>query len=138
MPARVGVNGDSFVEFASRKEEARALEELLSTLGFERTGRHRIKAVTLWKEGDVRMVVNEETKGRAGATFNARGTTVCDIGLWVEDAQAVTALGTEPFSQPTGPSELDIPAIRAIPASSSQRALPHKKRLKRAKGVPAV
>jgi 4-hydroxyphenylpyruvate dioxygenase len=121
MPARVGVNGVSFVEFASRREDARALEDLLSTLGFERTGRHRNKAVTLWQQGDVRMVVNEETEGHAGATFNARGTTVCDIGLWVEDAQAVTArataLGTEPFSQPTGPGELDIPAIRGLSGS---------------------
>lgn len=121
MPARVGVNGVSFVEFASRGADARSLEALLLTLGFEKSGTHLNKAVTLWQQGDVHIVVNEETEGHAATTFNARGTTVCDIGLAVEDANAVTAratsLGIELFSQPIGPGELGIPAIRGLSGS---------------------
>jgi 4-hydroxyphenylpyruvate dioxygenase len=46
------------------------------------------------------------------------GTSVCDIGLKVEDAAATVqrarVLGAEPFEQPAGPGELKIPAIRGI------------------------
>ncbi|MAM63323.1 sugar phosphate isomerase/epimerase and 4-hydroxyphenylpyruvate domain-containing protein [Maritimibacter sp. UBA3975] len=121
MPGRVRADGVSFVEFATRGDEAQSLEALLETMGFTKTGTHRNKAVTLWQQGEVRIVVNQETKGHAGATFNTRGTTVCDIGLAVADAGAVTArataLGTEPFAQPIGPGELDIPAIRGLSGS---------------------
>ncbi|WP_298494697.1 bifunctional sugar phosphate isomerase/epimerase/4-hydroxyphenylpyruvate dioxygenase family protein [uncultured Maritimibacter sp.] len=116
IPARVPTQGVAFVEFATRGDEARALERQLATLGFARAGSHVNKAVTLWQQGDIRIVVNEETEGHAGASYNARGTTVCDIGLSVTDAAATVAraraLGTEAFSQATGPGELDIPAIR--------------------------
>ena len=121
MPARVKAEGVAFIEFASRDDEARALEDLLATLGFETAGRHRNKAVTLWQQGEVRIVVNEETTGHAASAWNARGTTICDVGLAVADAKAVMdrawALGTEPFAQPLGPGELDIPAIRGLSGS---------------------
>ena len=121
IPARSHATGVSFVEFATRGEEARALEVQLTKLGFERAGSHVNKSVTLWQQGDIRIVLNEETGGHAGSTWNARGTSVCDIGLDVSDASAVVArakaLGDQPFSQPSGPGELDLPAIRGLSGS---------------------
>lgn len=121
MPARVAAKGVAFVEFATRGEEARQLETLLATLGFQKTGDHRTKAVTLWQQCDVRIVVNEETSGHAATAFNARGTNVCDIGLSVADAGAVIGraakLGIEPFSQAIGPGDLAIPAIKGLSGS---------------------
>lgn len=121
IPARVPSHGVSFIEFATRGDEADKLEALLATLGFAPSGTHRNKAVSLWSQGGVRIVLNKETEGHAATAFNARGTTVCDIGLRVEDAQAVVdragALGIAPFSQPIGPGEMDIPAIRGLSGS---------------------
>ncbi len=121
LPARIHPKGVSFVEFTSRGTEAQALERQLAMLGFARVGTHRNKQVALWQQGDIRIVVNQETSGHAGAVWNARGTSVCDLGLQVEDAQAVVArakaLGAEPFSQPLGPGELAIPAIRGLSGS---------------------
>lgn len=121
MPARVPVHGISFLEFAARGADAKRLGDVLTSLGFAPTGQHVNKAVTLWQQGDIRLVVNEETLGHAGATFDARGTTVCDIGLSVGSARDVvdraTALGAVAFSQPTGAGELDIPAIRGLSES---------------------
>jgi 3-dehydroshikimate dehydratase len=121
IPARQAVTGVSFVEFASRGDEARALERLFATLGFERAGHHRNKAVTLFQQGDIRIVVNEEPEGHAATAWNARGTTVCDIGLAVNSAadtlERARALGVEPFAQPLGPGELDIPAVRGLSGS---------------------
>ncbi|SDY10108.1 bifunctional sugar phosphate isomerase/epimerase/4-hydroxyphenylpyruvate dioxygenase family protein [Citreimonas salinaria] len=121
FPARAEVRGVSFVEFATRGEEQAQLEALLSSLGFTRRGRHIAKRLTLWQQGDIRIVLNAETTGHAGAAFNARGTSVCDLGISVGDASGAlaraTALGAEPFHQPLGPGELDIPAIRGLRGS---------------------
>ncbi|MFZ7091124.1 bifunctional sugar phosphate isomerase/epimerase/4-hydroxyphenylpyruvate dioxygenase family protein [Primorskyibacter sp. 2E233] len=121
LPSRVRTEGVSFVEFATRGAEARALEQTLATLGFEKAEQHRNKAVTLWQQGDIRIVLNEETEGHADHSWNARGTSVCDIGLQVSSAKdaavRAAALGVEPFSQPIGPGELDIPAIRGLSGS---------------------
>jgi len=121
MPARAQVKGVSFVEFATRGDEATALETLLQTLGFTPAGRHISKQLSLWTQGDIRIVVNRETTGYASSAYTMHGTTVCDVGLSVDDATAAvaraTALGAHPFSQPLGPGELDIPAIRGLSGS---------------------
>lgn len=121
IPPRAATKGVAFVEFATRGEEACALENLLSTLGFSKTGRHKNKAVSLWQQGDIRIVVNEDNTGHAGSSWNVRGTCVCDIGLSVSDANAAVErareLGASPFQQPTGPGELEIPAIRGLSGS---------------------
>ncbi len=121
IPARAAPKGVSFIEFATRGNEAETLMAQLQSLGFAKAGEHRNKPITLWQQGDIRIVINQDTKGHAASTWNTRGTCVCDIGLHVDDAQAVkaraNALGTEPFSQPTGPGELDIPGIRGLSGS---------------------
>ena len=118
---RVRTHGVGFIEFATRGHDADALERLLGTMGFAPAGTHRNKAVTLWQQGEVRIVLNKETEGHAASAYNAQGTTVCDIGLTVDNAAAVVeragALGIEPFAQPIGPGELDIPAIRGLAGS---------------------
>jgi 4-hydroxyphenylpyruvate dioxygenase len=112
LPARVKPTGVSFVEFATRGDEARSLETLFDTLGFARAAKHRNKAVTLWQQGDVRLMINEETEGHAAHAYNARGTTVCDLGLEVSSARDVIT-----FAQPLEVGELDIPAIRGLGGS---------------------
>jgi len=121
MPPRIGVDGVSFVEFASRGAEAEQLEAMLQTLGFEKAGNHISKNLALWTQGDVRIVVNRETEGYASSAYTMHGTTVCDIGLSVDNAAATVAramaLGANTFNQPVGPGELDIPAIRGLSGS---------------------
>uniref|UniRef100_UPI003B51DF7C bifunctional sugar phosphate isomerase/epimerase/4-hydroxyphenylpyruvate dioxygenase family protein n=1 Tax=Roseovarius indicus TaxID=540747 RepID=UPI003B51DF7C len=121
LPAPVPVRDTAFIEFAAQGEGLEKLEGLLSSLGFHRTGRHVSKAVTLWQQGDIRFVLNAETTGHAANAWNVRGTTICDIGLSVSSAaDTVTraeALGAKPFSQPLGPGEMPIPAIRGLGGS---------------------
>jgi 4-hydroxyphenylpyruvate dioxygenase len=121
MSKRAHVDSVSFVEFASRGDEATNLEAMLQTLGFAHSGNHISKQLSLWAQGDVRIVVNRETTGYASTAFAVHGTTVCDIGLSVEDAAATVSraasLGANIFVQPTGPGEIDIPAIRGLSGS---------------------
>ena len=121
LPKRSKVEGVSFVEFATRGTEADALERLLETLGFTLSGTHIAKKLSLWTQGDIRIVVNRETTGYASSAYRTHGTTVCDIGISVDAATETVsrakALGAAPFHQPIGPGELDIPAIRGLSGS---------------------
>ncbi|MBS0126727.1 bifunctional sugar phosphate isomerase/epimerase/4-hydroxyphenylpyruvate dioxygenase family protein [Thetidibacter halocola] len=121
IPTRVAVQGVEFVEFATRGAEAETLRDLLRSMGFAEAGRHVSKAVTLWQQADIRIVLNEETTGFADHAYTASGTGICDVGLSVASAEATTeraiALGADLFHQPVGPGEFDIPAIRSVGGS---------------------
>ncbi len=118
MPDRIGVSGIEFVEFAADENEAVELAALFRALGFRRTGRHVSKDVALFRQGDINLVINTEREGFAHSSYLVHGTSVCAIGLKVEDAKATVAraraLGAELFEQAVGPGELMIPAIRGL------------------------
>lgn len=118
MPDRISVSGVEFVEFTANDEDGAEIGNLLKILGFTRSGAHKSKDVTLWRQGDINILVNTEDEGFAHSSYLVHGTGVCDIGLRVEDAAATVAraraLGGVPFSQSIGPGELEIPAIRGV------------------------
>ncbi|AZO01027.1 3-keto-5-aminohexanoate cleavage protein [Mesorhizobium sp. M9A.F.Ca.ET.002.03.1.2] len=118
MPDRIGVEGVEFVEFAANPEGAESLGRLLTTLEFSEAGRHISKNVTLYRQGEINIVVNTERQGFAHSSFIVHGTSAYAIGLKVEDAAATVArakmLGAEIFQQRVGPGELSIPAIRGV------------------------
>ncbi|MBT8455101.1 MAG: sugar phosphate isomerase/epimerase and 4-hydroxyphenylpyruvate domain-containing protein [Alphaproteobacteria bacterium] len=121
LPGRIDIDGVEFIEFTARDEEVEELTTLLDRLGFRLSGHHRNKAISTWQQGDIRIVVNSESEGHAAHVWNARGLSVCDVGLRVASAAdtvtRATALGAAPFAQPPGPGELDIPAIRGLGGS---------------------
>ncbi|OCX67360.1 3-keto-5-aminohexanoate cleavage protein [Thioclava sp. SK-1] len=121
IPERVATDGVSFVEFAVQGAEVANLSEFLTTLGFTKAARHRNKALELWQQGDARIVLNCETEGHAAHAWNARGTSVCDIGLKVASAEdtvaRATVLGADMFEQPLAPGEMKLPAIRGLGGS---------------------
>ncbi len=121
IPARISADGIGFIEIASRGDEAEELAASLRALGFDLVGRHRTKEIDLWRQGEIRIVVNRETEGHAAHTWNARGTCVCDIGIEVasgEDALSrARALGADPFHQEIGVGVLTLPAIRGLAGS---------------------
>ena len=115
MPDRADVKGVSFVEFAADRSESRQLVEMLHTLGFRRTGRHRSKKVELYQQGGIKLVVNTEDTGFASAAFHLHGTSAYAFGLEVGNANAAVdraaALGSERFAQPVPEGETMIPAV---------------------------
>lgn len=121
LPAPIHIHDTAFVEFAAQGDALQRMEQLLATLGFSRSGRHVSKSATLWQQGAIKIVLNSEKTGHAANAWNARGTTVCDIGLSVssadDTAKRASALGASLFSQPLGPGELPIPAIRGLGGS---------------------
>lgn len=116
MPVRAKTIGLSFIEFASKGREAEKLEALLGALGFQHSANHVSKSLSLWTQNDIRIVVNKESAGHASSAYATHGTSVCDIGIAVDDAAGTVAraqrLGADLFRQPVDAGQLDIPAIR--------------------------
>jgi 4-hydroxyphenylpyruvate dioxygenase len=119
--ARIACKGIEFIEFCASEEEAQQLGQMLLTLGFARTHRHVRKAVTRWRQGDINIVVNCEPDGFAHSFDTVHGASVCAIGLRVPDPEAALdrarRLQFESFSQPVGPGEYEIPALRGVGGS---------------------
>ncbi|MFJ5367861.1 bifunctional sugar phosphate isomerase/epimerase/4-hydroxyphenylpyruvate dioxygenase family protein [Bosea sp. CER48] len=121
MPPPAPVEAVEFIEFAVSEAERPGFERLLRALGFTRAGAHRSKDVDLWKQGDIRIVLNSEADGFAHSYQITHGTSVCALALRVPDAQAAiaraTALLDVPHAGAVGPGELDIPAVRGLGGS---------------------
>lgn len=109
--------GYAFVEFATDENRGAALGDLLEAMGFQRAGRHRSKAVTLYRQGDAQLIVNTQPDSHARERFGQQGPTVCAMGIAVEDPAAAASHATAFLSarQATRrrPSELDLPAVTA-------------------------
>ena len=121
IPARAEPEAVEWIEFAVSEEDAEKLARLFSDLGFRLTGQHRSKQVARWTQGAINLVINTEPEGLAHSHQIMHGPSVVAIGLQVWDAAAAMerarALHVPGFSQPVGPGELDIPAIRGVGGS---------------------
>lgn len=121
MPPKATATGLSFLEFASKGTEAETLEALLGTLGFHHSANHLSKSLSLWAQGDIRIVLNRENRGHASSAYTMHGTSVCDIGIAVDHAEdtmtRARALGSHAFDQAVDPGQLDIPAVRGLSGS---------------------
>jgi 4-hydroxyphenylpyruvate dioxygenase len=118
---RVRCQRVEFIEFCANEEEATQLGHMLQTLGFMPTDRHRRKAVTRWRQGDINLIVNCEPEGFAHSYDTVHGASVCAIGVRVSDPAAALerarGLQVSSFSQPVGPGEFEIPAVRGVGGS---------------------
>mgnify|MGYP001407194546 FL=1 len=121
LPRQSKALGTEFVEFAVDDASAPKLQQMLEALGFHCASRHKSKAVTRWRQGDINLVINTEKEGFAHSFNITHGSAVCALGLKVDNAAATferaKRLLDEPFRQPVGPDELDIPAVRGVGGS---------------------
>jgi 4-hydroxyphenylpyruvate dioxygenase len=121
LPPRSTCHGIAFIEFAVDEVTAPAISRLFGQLGFVKAGIHKSKSVVRWRQGDINLVVNSEKEGFAHSFNITHGTSVCAIGLDVEDAgrtlERAKKLLARPFRQAVGAGELEIPAARGLGGS---------------------
>jgi 4-hydroxyphenylpyruvate dioxygenase len=120
-PPGPALQGFAFLEFAVDADARASLGRILEQSGFHRVGRHRSKEVTLYRQGDINLILNAEPDSFAERYFEAHGPSLCAVGLRTTDeVQALgraTALLARQFEGRVGPNELTIPAIRSIDES---------------------
>ena len=114
LPALDGVE---FLEFAVDEQSGPELVDFLRTLGFHHAGRHRSKAVDLYRNGGVNLVLNAEQDSAASEHFHLHGPSVCAMAIRVDDAARTQAraraLLCPDWQEPIGAGERRIPAVRA-------------------------
>src|SRR3981189_2907366 len=115
----MGTDGFEFVEYAHpRPQELHALFRLM---GYVPVARHRTKRITVYRQGDINYLVNEEP-GTHGFNFvAAHGPCAPSMAFRVVDAKAAyeraIALGAEPADVSSAQKTLDVPAIKGIGGS---------------------
>ena len=67
----IGTDGFEFVEYTA--PDVSLLHALFERMGFRAVARHRSKAVTLYRQGDVNFVVNAEADSHGGRFAKAAG-----------------------------------------------------------------
>ncbi len=116
-PAPTTLAGFAFIEFGVDEAGAVTLAALLAQLGFTRVGRHRSKQVTLFRQGEILLIVNAEPGSDARERFVEQGACVSAVGVFSDDApravSRATALLSARFDSPLGTGELRLPALRS-------------------------
>ncbi len=115
----IGTDGFEFVEYTAT--DTAALRALFERMGFRAVARHRSKAVTLYRQGEVNFIVNAEPESHGSRFAKAHGPSACAMAFRVRDAgeasRRLVAAGAKPFRSDVGPMELNIPAIEGIGGS---------------------
>ncbi len=115
----MGTDGFEFVEYTA--PDVAQLHGLFERMGFRAVARHRSKAVTLYRQGEVNFVVNAEPDSHGSRFAKAHGPSACAMAFRVKDAanayKRAIENGAKPFHNQVGPMELNIPAIEGIGGS---------------------
>jgi len=114
----LGTDGFEFVEFAA--PDAALLHGLFRAMGFSAVAKHRDMAATLYRQGEINFVVNEEPGSFAMRFAAAHGPCACGFGIRVADASAAHAVavakGTSDIAEASG-IPVQTPMIEGIGGS---------------------
>ena len=106
-----------FIEFAVAGAEQLRMECWLGALGFTQAGRHRSKSVTLYRQGEVAIILNAGSDTFAHYYHHLHGLSVCALGIKVDDVPSMLnradLFAYKRYKERTGPHEYQMPAVRA-------------------------
>ena len=93
-----GLRGISFIELAAPDPDA--IHRLLLAFGFSRTMRHADRAVDLYEQGSIVMLLDRASTGFSARFAAAHGPCICAMGWTVEDPAAALAAATTRGARP--------------------------------------
>jgi 4-hydroxyphenylpyruvate dioxygenase len=113
MPNRLGLSGIEFIEYGTSRPQA--LGQVLENMGFRPVARHRSREVTLYRQGDMNLVVNANPDdARVSGTVDGQ-PVISAVAFRVQDAlkahNRCMDLGAWSVGSHALAMELHIPAI---------------------------
>ena len=77
----MGINGFEFVEFAAPQGQADAMRSYLQQLGFTAVAQHKSRNITLYRQGTINFLLNEEPDSFASAFAAEHGPSACGFAI---------------------------------------------------------
>lgn len=113
----IGTDGFEFVEFTHPEPEK--LESLFAQMGYTAVARHKHKAITIWRQGDINYILNAEPNSHAVRFSETHGPCAPSMAWRVADAQQAfkhaVSKGATPYTD--NDKALDVPAVVGIGGS---------------------
>jgi 4-hydroxyphenylpyruvate dioxygenase len=115
----MGIDGFEFVEFAAPAGQADAMRGYLANMGFAATRRHKTRAITLFRQGGVNFLLNEEPDSFASDFADAHGPSACGFAIRFrrpvdEVLQTVLGNGGEQITGKADTRAIDAPVVKGI------------------------
>ena len=112
-----GTDGFEFVEFAH--PDPQALAALFERMGYEKVAKHKTKAISLYRQGDITYVLNAEPGSFAARFVAEHGPCAPSMAWRVVDAEHAFRRAVEKGAAPYEGADkcLDVPAIVGIGGS---------------------
>ncbi|MGH8868068.1 MAG: bifunctional sugar phosphate isomerase/epimerase/4-hydroxyphenylpyruvate dioxygenase family protein [Actinomycetes bacterium] len=114
-PSAPPLTGYAFVELGVGNESRKAAEDQLQALGFGRGGRHRSKAVDLWRQGDLAVLLTTEPDATVLLSDPGSLPGLVALGLTSTDpvasANRAEALRAPAHARRIGRGEADLPTV---------------------------
>ena len=114
----MGINGFEFVEFAAPTGSV-DLHALFRKMGFAPVLKHRSRAITVYRQGGVNFLVNEDPDSFAADFAAQHGPSACGFGIRftkpvAEVEQKVIANGGERIAHKPSSRAIEAPVVKGI------------------------
>ncbi|HEX7340366.1 MAG TPA: 4-hydroxyphenylpyruvate dioxygenase [Rhodanobacteraceae bacterium] len=115
----MGIDGFQFVEFAAPTDQVADLHVLFKRMGFAPVLKHKTRAITVYRQGLVNFLVNEDPDSFAADFAAKHGPSACGFAInfrkAAQDVQdAVVAKGGEAFTDKVDTRAVKVPVIKGI------------------------
>ena len=77
----MGINGFEFVEFAAPAGRGQELHEYFRKMGFSAVLKHKQRPITVYRQGDVNFLVNEDPDSFASDFAEKHGPCACGFAI---------------------------------------------------------
>jgi 4-hydroxyphenylpyruvate dioxygenase len=115
----LGIDGFEFVEFAAPQGQGALLHDYFRKLGFTAVMRHASRPITVYRQGGVNFLVNEDPDSFAADFARAHGPSACGFAIRfrkpaAEVCQVVLGNGGEAIDNRPESKAVDAPVVKGI------------------------
>ncbi len=114
-----GIDGFEFVEFAAPPAQQPLLHDYFGRMGFTATLRHRTRPITIYRQGGVNFLVNDDADSFAADFARAHGPSACGFAIRftrpsAEVLETVIGNGGEAIVDKADTRAVDAPVVKGI------------------------
>ncbi|HEV8694461.1 MAG TPA: 4-hydroxyphenylpyruvate dioxygenase [Lysobacter sp.] len=115
----LGINGFEFVEFAAPEGQGERLHDYFRKMGFTAVLRHKWRPITVYRQGGVNFLVNEDPNSFAADFARKHGPSACGFAIRFQKSgkivfDTVVNNGGEEVTEKAGTKAVDAPVVKGI------------------------